>query len=73
MNLFEIVKYGVSCREAAERYGVEVNHYGMALCSSHNDRHPSLYVADGKLDELRQRLEEIHKEDENDNNTADVA
>ena len=46
MNLFEIVKYGVSCREAAERYGVEVYHYGMALCPFHNDRHPSLYVAD---------------------------
>ena len=46
MNLFEIVKYGVSCREAAEWYGVEVNHYGMALCPFHNDRHPSLYVAD---------------------------
>ena len=46
MNLFEIVKYGVSCREAAERYGVEGNHYGMALCPFHNDRHPSLYVAD---------------------------
>ena len=46
MNLFVIVKYGVSCREAAERYGVEVNHYGMALCPFHNDRHPSLYVAD---------------------------
>ena len=46
MNLFEIVKYGVSCREAAERYGVEVNHYGMALCPFHNDRHPILYVAD---------------------------
>ncbi len=46
MNLFEIVKYGVSCREAAERYGVEVNHYGMALCPFYNDRHPSLYVAD---------------------------
>ena len=30
-------------------------------------------MADGKLDELRQRLEEIHKEDENDNNTAGVA
>ena len=30
-------------------------------------------MADGKLEELRQRLEEIHKEDENDNNTADVA
>ena len=62
MNLFEIVKYGVSCREAAELYGVEVNRYGMALCPFHNDRHPSLYVADGKLDELRQRLEEIHRE-----------
>ena len=29
MNLFEVVKYGVSCREAAERYGVEVNRYGI--------------------------------------------
>ena len=46
MNLFEIVKYGVSCRDAAERYGVEVNHYGMALFPFHNDRHSSLYVAD---------------------------
>ena len=46
MNLFQTVKYGVSCREAAERYGVEVNHYGMALCPFHNDRHPSLYVVD---------------------------
>ena len=46
MNCFQNVKYGVSCREAAERYGVEVNHYGMALCPFHNDRRPSLYVAD---------------------------
>ena len=46
MNCFQNVKYGVSCREAAERYGVEVNHCGMALCPFHNDRHPSLYVAD---------------------------
>ena len=46
MTLFEIVKYGVSCREAAEWYGMEVNHYGMALCPFHTDRHPSLYVAD---------------------------
>ena len=30
-------------------------------------------MVDGKLDELRQRLEEIHKEDENGNDTADVA
>ena len=46
MNLFEIVKYSVSCRGAVERYGVEVNHYGMSLCPFHNDRRPSLYVAD---------------------------
>ena len=46
MNCFQNVKYGVSCRAAAERYGVEVNHYDMALCPFHNDRHPSLYVAD---------------------------
>ena len=46
MNLFEIVRYGANCREAAERYGVEVNHCGMALCPFHNDRHPRLYVAD---------------------------
>ena len=30
-------------------------------------------MADGKLDRLRRRLEEIHKEDENDNDTAGVA
>lgn len=46
MNCFQNVKYGVSCREATERYGVEVNHYGMARCPFHNDRHPNLYVAD---------------------------
>ena len=27
----------------------------------------------GKLDRLQRRLEKIHKEDENDNDTADVA
>lgn len=46
MNLFQNVKYGVNCREAAERYGVSVNRQGKALCPFHNDRHPSLYVAD---------------------------
>ena len=46
MNLFEAVKTGISTREAAERYGVDVNRYGKALCPFHNDRHPSLYVAD---------------------------
>ena len=46
MNLFQTVKYGASCREAAERYGVSVNRQGKALCPFHNDRHPSLYAAD---------------------------
>ena len=46
MRIFEIIKENVNLREAAERYGVEVNHYGMALCPFHNDRYPSLYVAD---------------------------
>ena len=46
MNLFQTVKYGASCREAAERYGVSVNRQGKAPCPFHNDRHPSLYVAD---------------------------
>ena len=46
MNLFQNVKYGVNCREAAERYGVSINRQGRALCPFHNDRHPSLYVAD---------------------------
>ena len=34
-----------SMSEAAEYYGVEVKH-GKALCPFHNDRHPSLFVAD---------------------------
>ena len=46
MNLFQNVKYGVNCREAAERYGGSINRQGKALCPFHNDRHPSLYVAD---------------------------
>ena len=46
MNLFQNVKHGMNCRETAERYGVFVNRQGKALCPFHNDRHPSLYVAD---------------------------
>ena len=38
MNLFQNVKYGVNCREAAERYGVSVNRQGKALCPFHNDQ-----------------------------------
>ena len=46
MRIFEIVKENVDLREAAERYGIDVNRYGKALCPLHNDRNPSLYVAD---------------------------
>ena len=46
MRIFESVKENVNLREAAELYGIDVNRYGKALCPFHNDRHPSLYVAD---------------------------
>ena len=46
MNVFEAVKTSINTREAAERYGVEVNRHGKALCPFHNDRHPSLFVDD---------------------------
>ena len=44
LNVFETVKYGVNCREPAERYDMEVNRYGMAICPLHNDRYPGLYL-----------------------------
>ena len=56
MNLFEIVKYGVSCREAAELYGVEVNRYGMALCPFHNDRYPPPVAADDHYHQNRMKF-----------------
>ena len=46
MRIFEIVKENVNLREAAELYGIDVNRYGKALCPFHNDRNPSLCVAD---------------------------
>ena len=46
MNLFSDVKASINTREAARQYGLEINRYGKALCPFHNDRHPSLYVAD---------------------------
>ena len=46
MNLFEVVKASINTQEAAQTYGIDINHHGMALCPFHNDRHPSLYVSD---------------------------
>ena len=46
MSIYETVKGSINLREAAERYGVEANHSGMALCPFHNDHHPSLLLED---------------------------
>ena len=46
MNVFATVKTSINTREAAARYGVEVNRHGKALCPFHNDRHPSMVVYD---------------------------
>ena len=54
----------------------ETEYYLDILCAGDSHERAEVVrqqVSDGKLEELRQRLEEIHKEDENDNNTADVA
>ena len=44
MHLFEAVKQSVTTRQAAERYGLNVNRNGMAVCPFHRDRHPSMKV-----------------------------
>ena len=41
-NVFETVKQSVTVREAAERYGIEVKRGGMACCSFHDDKNPSM-------------------------------
>ena len=46
MRIFHIVQENVNLRDAAELYGIDVTRYGKALCPFHNDRNPSLYVAD---------------------------
>ena len=38
--LFTQVKSQVTTRQAAERYGVPVNHSGMACCPFHDNHHP---------------------------------
>lgn len=42
MNLFDTVKEQVTARDAAERYGIRVNRYSMAVCPFHPDRNPSM-------------------------------
>ncbi len=42
MNVFEAVKQSVTTRQAAERYGINVNRNGMCVCPFHNDKNPSM-------------------------------
>ena len=42
--LFTQVKSQVTTRQAANRYGVQVNHSGMACCPFHDDHHPSMKI-----------------------------
>ena len=42
MSYFQSLKDSITCRDAAEQYGLEVNAAGMARCPFHEDRHPSL-------------------------------
>ena len=42
MNLYETIKAAVTTRQAAESFGLSVDKHGMALCTFHDDHHPSL-------------------------------
>lgn len=47
MSYFQSLKDSITCRDAAEGYGLEVNAAGMARCPFHEDRHPSLKLGQG--------------------------
>lgn len=42
MNVFEAVKQSVTTRQAAKRYGIRVGKNGMAVCTFHDDKNPSM-------------------------------
>ena len=42
MTIYEKVKSAVTVKQAAERYGLESDSRGMALCPFHDDHHPSM-------------------------------
>ncbi len=46
MSLFKEVKAAVTARQAAERYGLNVNQAGMSCCPFHDDRNPSMKLDD---------------------------
>ena len=44
MNVFEAVRDVVTARQAADAFGIRINHSGMACCPFHDDRHPSMKI-----------------------------
>ena len=46
MNIFEQVKESITTKQAAIQYGLNVNQNDMVCCPFHNDRHPSMKVAE---------------------------
>ena len=45
-NIFEQVKESVTTKQAAVYYGMNVNQNDMVCCPFHNDRHPSMKIAE---------------------------
>ena len=43
-SIFDQIKDRISAREAAERYGFEINKYGKTLCPFHEDHDPSMKI-----------------------------
>jgi hypothetical protein len=46
MSYFQTLKASITCRDAAESYGLEVSRSGMARCPFHEDHTPSLKLDD---------------------------
>jgi len=46
--LFERCREAVTAKEAALRYGIQIDRQGKAVCPFHNDHHPSMTFRDGK-------------------------
>jgi hypothetical protein len=44
MNIFSEVKEHLTARTVAENYGLRVRRNGLACCSFHDDRHPSMKI-----------------------------
>ena len=46
MNIFEQVKESITTKQAVIHYGINVNQNDMVCCPFHNDRHPSMKIAE---------------------------